>query len=147
MKNNGHIRSQFCTCHGSWTGMTCAKLWPDWIITIKYTAKEIFTRFELWAHKPFAKRSPGMPQHTDDYFPGEIHHVIFIHQNPSQAEEELHKTLVSHPSDTEGLFQYKDTISPELSWWVPHNISGHPRFVQLGLFCVCAQPMRDDVTM
>ena len=26
------VRSQISTCHDSWAVMTCAKLWPDWVI-------------------------------------------------------------------------------------------------------------------
>ena len=32
MKNNGHIRSQFCTCQDSGAVVTCTKLEPVWII-------------------------------------------------------------------------------------------------------------------
>ena len=39
--------------------LSCANLWPDWIIRITVTAKRIFTSFELWAHTPFMKWSPG----------------------------------------------------------------------------------------
>ena len=35
-----------------------AKLWHDWIIEIKITAKNIFSRFQLWAHKTFYEMGP-----------------------------------------------------------------------------------------
>ena len=40
--------------------MTCARFWPDWIIRFNTRAKRIFTRFQLWAHKPFVKWFPGL---------------------------------------------------------------------------------------
>ena len=39
---NVPIWSQFCTCHDSSAVMTCAKLWPDWII---FKAKATFIFF------------------------------------------------------------------------------------------------------
>ena len=51
MKSNDLIRLQFCTCHNSSVVVTCAKLWPDWIILIRIRADRIFTRFQLWAHE------------------------------------------------------------------------------------------------
>ena len=44
-KNNDQIRSQFCTCYDSLAVMTCAKLWPDWMIRIKIRAKWLSRRF------------------------------------------------------------------------------------------------------
>ena len=58
-KNNDPIKSQFCTCHDSQDVMTCAKLWLDWMMIIKMKAIWFFTRFQLWAHKPFVQWSPG----------------------------------------------------------------------------------------
>ena len=58
MKNNDPISSQFCTCHDS---MACAKWWTDWTSKIEIRAKRIFTRFQLWAHKPFVKWSLDPP--------------------------------------------------------------------------------------
>ena len=55
LKYDGSIKSQFCTCHASWAGMACAKLWLDWVATRTITAKRIFMKFNLWASKPFAK--------------------------------------------------------------------------------------------
>ena len=55
--------SKFCTCHDSSAVMTCAKLWPDLIIIIIVKARIIFTRFQLWAHKTFAKQVPGNAHH------------------------------------------------------------------------------------
>ena len=34
LKSNDQIRSQFCTCHDCWAVMTCANLWPDWMIRL-----------------------------------------------------------------------------------------------------------------
>ena len=62
MKYNDMSRSQICTCHKRWAVVTCAKLWPDWIIRIKIGAKLIATRFQFWAHKWFVK---WVPHYTD----------------------------------------------------------------------------------
>ena len=53
------IRSQFCTCHDSLAVMACTNLWSDWMIKIIITTKNIYERFQLWAHKPFVKWIPG----------------------------------------------------------------------------------------
>ena len=37
-QNFALIRSKFCTCHGSTAALTCAKFWPDQILTMKITA-------------------------------------------------------------------------------------------------------------
>ena len=50
------VRSQFCICHDSLAVVTCANLWPDWIIQIMIKIRENFQRFQLWAHKPIVKR-------------------------------------------------------------------------------------------
>ena len=55
LKTNNPIMSQICTCQDSSAVVTFAKLWPDWIVGIILTAWRIFIRFQLWAHKPFAK--------------------------------------------------------------------------------------------
>ena len=57
------IRFQFCTCHDSSAVMACAKLWPDLIIKFHKRARQIFTRYGLWAHKPLVKRVPGPNSH------------------------------------------------------------------------------------
>ena len=54
-KNNYHFRLQFCTCHNSLAVMTCANLWPEWIITIIIKAKITFTKLYSWSHKPLVK--------------------------------------------------------------------------------------------
>ena len=54
-KNNDQIRWQFCTCHGSSAVLKCSNLWPDDKSRIIIRTKIIFTRFQLWAHKPFVK--------------------------------------------------------------------------------------------
>ena len=51
LKNDDLIRTQFCTSNDSWAVVTCANLWPDWIIRIMITAKRMFTRFKWWSHK------------------------------------------------------------------------------------------------
>ena len=38
---NDPSRPQSYTCHDSWAVVTCAKLWPDWMIKIKTRAKRI----------------------------------------------------------------------------------------------------------
>ena len=53
------IWPQICTCHGSSAPMTCAKLWPDWIIIFHVRAGWIFTRCGLWAHKTLVKCAPA----------------------------------------------------------------------------------------
>ena len=60
LTNDNSIRPQFCTCHNSSAVVTCANLWPDWIIRIIIIAKRIFTWFLLWAHKPFVNWTPGV---------------------------------------------------------------------------------------
>ena len=55
LMNNYPIRSQFCTCHDSWAVVTCANLWPDWVIRIQFESKQIFMKFQLWAHGPFVR--------------------------------------------------------------------------------------------
>ena len=55
LKINDPIRTQFCTCHNSLAVVTCANLWPDWIITIEIKAETISTIFQLWFHKVFVK--------------------------------------------------------------------------------------------
>ena len=52
------IKSQFCTCHV----MTCAKLWPDWVITIINETKIISIIFQLWDYKLFVQWVPGANQ-------------------------------------------------------------------------------------
>ena len=37
--NSDLIRSQFCTCHDNRAVVACAKLWPDWVIWIKFITK------------------------------------------------------------------------------------------------------------
>ena len=54
-ENTDEFRSQFYTCHDSWAVVTCANLWPDWIIRIEIRASWIFTRFQWWAHRVFVK--------------------------------------------------------------------------------------------
>ena len=51
------IRSEFFICHNSLAVVTCANSWPDGIIKIIVTLKNIFTMFQLWARKPFV---PGL---------------------------------------------------------------------------------------
>ena len=58
MKNNDQIRPQFCTCHDSWAVVTCAKLWPDWIITLHGRITFFLMRLGLRAHKLFVKWVP-----------------------------------------------------------------------------------------
>ena len=73
--NNYPIRSQICICHDSWAVVTCAKLWPDWIIIVKVRSISIFTIYGLCVDKPFVKsvidqsadgaRERAMSAHTD----------------------------------------------------------------------------------
>ena len=58
--SNNPIRLQFCTCHDSTAVMTCAKLWPDQIIT-HHTTNTILMRFRFWAHKLFVKQALSVP--------------------------------------------------------------------------------------
>ena len=63
MKYNDQIVSQVYTCHGSWAVMTCANLWPDWMIRTKMRAKRIIWRFHSWARKAFLKwESQNLPR-------------------------------------------------------------------------------------
>ena len=45
MNDNVQIKSQFCTCHHNWAVMTCANLWPGWIIKIILKTKEALQDF------------------------------------------------------------------------------------------------------
>ena len=75
LKNNNQIRSQFCTCHDNSVVVTCAKLWPDWIIRIIIKTKRISERFQLEAHNSVSQESlpqdgsvqpgPGLPMVQD----------------------------------------------------------------------------------
>ena len=60
-KSNFHdpIRSHFCTCHDSWTVVTCAKLWPDSTTIFCIRTRYIFTIFGLWAYKSHVKWVSG----------------------------------------------------------------------------------------
>ena len=59
--NNGNIRSQICTCHDSRAVVTCAKLWPDWIIIFYVrTLCIFFTSFGFGAHKSCVKWLPDI---------------------------------------------------------------------------------------
>ena len=42
LKNYNPIRSQFSTCHDSWAVVTCANLWPDWIVRIKRQQRKFY---------------------------------------------------------------------------------------------------------
>ena len=53
--SNNPIRSQICTCHNSSAVVGCAKFWTDMIIIFYVRAICVYTKFELWAHKPFVK--------------------------------------------------------------------------------------------
>ena len=72
--------------------MTCAKLWPDLIIRIKIRTKRIFTRFQLWAYKPFVKQATGNISYIK---PSCILKNHFVHA-PSQWETTLHCNIISH---------------------------------------------------
>ena len=47
MKNNNNIRSQFCTCHDSSAVVTCANLWPGWIIEIMIKSENNFHKISI----------------------------------------------------------------------------------------------------
>ena len=49
------------SCHDSSAVVTCAKWWPDWIVTIKITAQRVYKNFHLLAHKVFVTWSPDGP--------------------------------------------------------------------------------------
>ena len=50
-----------------WSHTTHASLWPDWLVRIRITSKEISERFQLWAHQPLVKRVPGMAGGATDH--------------------------------------------------------------------------------
>ena len=54
------IRSQICTCHGSWAVVVCAKLWHDNIIVFRVSVIELLTSFGLWAPAPFVQWAPDI---------------------------------------------------------------------------------------
>ena len=67
MHNNDQIMSQFCTCHDSSAVVAYANLCHEWAIRIEKRAKQIFTRFLLWAHKTICKMCPRLfPIHQAD---------------------------------------------------------------------------------
>ena len=55
MTNNDPSRLQFGTWHDSSAVMTCAKLWPVWIIKIKIRGTRIIIGFQLLDYKSFWK--------------------------------------------------------------------------------------------
>ena len=64
MQNN-QSTLQICSCHDSYAVETWANLWLDWINKIMklcnyLKANPCFTRFRLWAPKPFTKWGPDM---------------------------------------------------------------------------------------
>ena len=71
--NNDQIRSQFCTCHDSSAVVACAKMRPDWMITIEMRWYRIFTRFQWGAHKLLCngpQKSVNCIQRTRSQWPG-----------------------------------------------------------------------------
>ena len=68
------IRSQICTCHDSSAVVTCAKLWPDWMINLTVWTTWFFTRFGQWAHKPCVEWVPGSQRcaTVGDMWPPEV---------------------------------------------------------------------------
>ena len=57
VKHDNKIRSLFGTCHDSWAVVTCAKLWPDWIIRIDIRAKKFSQDFNCKLMKRWWNRS------------------------------------------------------------------------------------------
>ena len=55
MKMDNENRPQVCTCHDSSAVMTCARLWPDWIIRIEIVQREFSKYCNLCASKFCAK--------------------------------------------------------------------------------------------
>ena len=47
-------------CQDSWAVVTCTNMWPDRSFESTIKQWEIFTRFQLWAHKPFVKWVPDV---------------------------------------------------------------------------------------
>ena len=62
---NDPIMSQFSTCQDSTVVMTYAKLWADLITILHISALCVFTRFGLWARKPFVKSVSWLPVPRD----------------------------------------------------------------------------------
>ena len=44
--SNDLLRSEFCTCHGSWAVVACAELWPAVVNIFDVRATNILIRFE-----------------------------------------------------------------------------------------------------
>ena len=52
------FRSQWCTCHNSSAVVTCANLWPDWLIRIIIPAKKIL---KITVMSSWTLREKGAP--------------------------------------------------------------------------------------
>ena len=69
------IKSQFCACHDSLAVVTCSKLWPDWMGTMKMTSKRIVKGFYFlqvivheWAHLRYGVFDEYPDQGTGTHF-------------------------------------------------------------------------------
>ena len=55
LKKYDPIKSQFCTCPDSGAVVTCAELWPGYIIANWIQITLFSKRLGLWVHRPFVK--------------------------------------------------------------------------------------------
>ena len=61
---NDLMRSELHIWHDTQAVVTYVRLWLDWLIRVKMTAKVIFLRFQPWPHKPGVECVPG-PVHVN----------------------------------------------------------------------------------
>ena len=65
LKNIDPMRSRFCTGHGNVAAVTCANVWPDWIIRVTITRKELSKDFNPDLIDPFCfQMGPCSLTHT-----------------------------------------------------------------------------------
>ena len=117
--------SQFCTYHGSWAVVTCAKLWHDMIINFHATANCNLISFGLWAHKPFVR---WILEH---------HHIFWKHMIYG-----LHQTLADFPLETWNKCQRRSPqikvkasfLSPTTHSWYTLTVTDSYPFVLCYLY-------------
>ena len=70
VRQDDQIRSQFCTCHDSWPVVTCANLWPNWMIRIITKVKWFF---QLSASNLFVEWTLGLQCVYEPWAPDLLH--------------------------------------------------------------------------
>ena len=98
-------------CHNS-SAVTCAKLWPDLIMISEVKATLFFfTRFGLWAHKPFVKGVLGT-QGRGTWKPSIRNHKVLHASEMTREHPIVYGVLVTR----EWLSQHCDCWSPGATW-------------------------------